>query len=85
MERRVRDQQLGSCTLGSRLVTVCPDPITTTVEFEAAGLARVVYTECIDMPFALGGAYTLESRSLVLDDSAASWEGNGSSSAVVSY
>ena len=45
---------------GSRSTTLCPDLITTTVELEQARLERVAYTECIDKPFALRGAYTLE-------------------------
>jgi hypothetical protein len=55
------DQQLGSCTLRFEVGNSVPsDPITTpapTVEFEAVGLVRVVYTECIGNPFSLS-AYT---------------------------
>jgi hypothetical protein len=58
-EKESDDQQLGSCTLRFEVGNSVPsDPITTTVEFEAAGLARVVYTECIGKPFSLRGAYT---------------------------
>jgi len=73
MERRVRDQQLEVVCGGSRLATLCPDPITTTVGFEAARLARAVYAEYIDKPFAFRGVHIGKSFT-GLDDSTASWE-----------